>query len=203
MPDLHEELGRLADAVGEPVTFQTLQTARRRRDRRRRSSSIIVAFVVIAAVGAFFAATYRTEPVLPEAPPSSSPTASASVSKHGSPLQGVPPAGRPARLTAPRCLSGLRVIGNGYQLATCSYWPSGTPLTVSFAIVGSARMKLALYPARGCTEQGCDQAAVWRGQLFSGPGVTTLHIHGLRWGRRYLLIDRLHPATARALIIPG
>lgn len=200
MSDLREELGRLADEVGEPVTFHTLQLASGRRERRRRSSAIIVALTVAVAAGAFFAATYsvyRTAPVVPEGSPVSTPL------RHASPLQHEPPKGATKPLVAPRCLSGVRVVGNGSQLATCSYWPSGAPLTVSFTIEGSATMKLALYPARGCDERGCDQAPVWRGKPFSGPGETTLHVRALRWGRRYLLLDRLHPAAARVLIIPG
>jgi len=202
MSDLREELGSLADEVGEPVSFRQLEAARRRHEHSRRSSSIVVALAVVLGVVVFFGATYvsyKVAPVVPVAPSASSPP-----SGHSSrPQPGGSKDGSQTPIGTPRCSSGLVVIGNGSQLVTCSYWPSGTKLTVTFRIVGSARMKLALYPARGCTEQGCDQAPVWRGRPFSGPGETTLHIRGLRWGGRYLLLDRLHPRTARALIIPG
>ena len=203
MPDLREELGRLADAVGEPVSFRDLHVTRRRRERRRRSASGIVALVVVVSVGAFFAATYRTKPVLPEAPPTGQPSPHATApSGHSSPLQHDGPRDPRPPIVPPRCLSGLQIVGNGSQLATCGYLPAGTPLTVTFTIVGSATMKLALYPRLGCSEYGCDRTPLWRGKAFSGPGQTTLRIPGLRFGR-YVLLDRLHPATARTVLIVG
>jgi hypothetical protein len=196
MPDLHEELGRLADAVGEPVTFGELEVSRHRRERRRRSSSITVALVVVLAVGVFFGATYATLTTSPAV--SDGPAASTQPSKHGPPPQG----GAQRTIDQPRCLDGMRIIGNGSQLVTCAVWPSGTPVTVQFTIEGPARMKLALYPRLGCSGYGCDRAPLWRAKSFSGPGATTFRIPGLKFGR-YVLIDRLHPATARTVILVG
>ena len=41
MPDLRDDLGRLADFVGEPRALDDLAAARRRRERRRRAEGLI------------------------------------------------------------------------------------------------------------------------------------------------------------------
>ncbi len=41
MPDLRDDLGRLADFVGEPRGLDDLAAARRRRERRRRAEGLI------------------------------------------------------------------------------------------------------------------------------------------------------------------
>src|SRR5262245_26946039 len=150
MPDLREELGRLADEVGEPVSFGDLEDARRRRERRRRVSSVVVALVVIAAVGAFFAATYRGAPIEPAGVSIStrpSPSAQPSSSPHGSLAASQQPS-----LVAPRCsFFHPQIVGDGHQLVGCEEWAAGNPLELTFKIeTPGTVMALALYPARNC-----------------------------------------------------
>src|SRR2546426_681434 len=59
MPDLSEDLRRLAEHVGEPSSFHDLASARRRRERRRRAGGLLVGVAVIAAAGVFLVATFR------------------------------------------------------------------------------------------------------------------------------------------------
>ena len=54
MPDLRDELGRLADFVGEPVELDDLAAARRRRERRRRSAGLVGGLAVLL-IGALIA----------------------------------------------------------------------------------------------------------------------------------------------------
>jgi len=72
MPDLREDLGRLADFVGEPATLRDLETARRRRERRRRASALVVSLsvLVVLAVVAAAALRPRSEGQLPVTSPS-------------------------------------------------------------------------------------------------------------------------------------
>jgi hypothetical protein len=65
MPDLRDELGRLADFVGEPVGLDDLATVRRRRERRRRTAGLVAGLAVIAAATVFLATTFRSSQVAP------------------------------------------------------------------------------------------------------------------------------------------
>ena len=49
MPDLRDDLGRLADFVGEPRGLDDLAAARRRRERRRRAEGLIGGIAVVLA----------------------------------------------------------------------------------------------------------------------------------------------------------
>ena len=53
MPELHEELLRLSERVGEPTSFPELALARQRRTRRRRIGGLVVGLLVFVAAGAF------------------------------------------------------------------------------------------------------------------------------------------------------
>jgi hypothetical protein len=308
MPDLREELGRLADFVGEPVSIGELEVARRRRERRRRTEALTMSLVVLAAAALFLATTFRDRPettpglhTAPSPPPSgatvpsgvpgtASSIAAACDSRLGQPLTVVEQPGEPWGLrlkgcpfwpdgrsftlsfeTVPPHAAGLalyprsactpgpctgdavwtgpvgpvrtyrsyrvppldpgryvlldpvhhtrmaivvgnwalpptcnpyhpQVIGTASQLVGCTGWASGYQVTLSFQIDAPGTvMGLALYPARGCDDQGCDRAPIWRAKPFSGPGTRTYRLPKLRFGR-YVLLDPLHPASARLLI---
>jgi hypothetical protein len=77
MPDLREDLGRLADFVGEPATLHDLETARRRRERRRRTSGLVAGLAVMVAAGVFLATTLRDRPVPTPGDPGPATTGSA------------------------------------------------------------------------------------------------------------------------------
>jgi hypothetical protein len=59
MPDLRDELGRLADFVGEPVGLDDLAAARRRRGRRRRAGGLVGGLAVLL-IGALIAVRLST-----------------------------------------------------------------------------------------------------------------------------------------------
>ena len=63
MPDLHEDLERLADFVGEPRTFVDLERSRRRRERRRRTEGLVAGLAVIALAALFLVTTFDGRPV--------------------------------------------------------------------------------------------------------------------------------------------
>src|SRR5262245_55197129 len=63
MPDLRDELGRLADFVGEPGAFDDLERSRQRRERRRRAGGLAAGLAVIAVAALFLATTFDGRPV--------------------------------------------------------------------------------------------------------------------------------------------
>jgi hypothetical protein len=62
MPDLREELGRLADFVGARGSFRDLVRARRRRARRRRTSGLVAGVAVFIGAAVFLATTLQHRP---------------------------------------------------------------------------------------------------------------------------------------------
>jgi len=62
MPDLRDDLDRLAGHAGEPVSFEDLSSARRRRERRRRAEGLVVGLAVVVAAAVFLATTFRSSP---------------------------------------------------------------------------------------------------------------------------------------------
>jgi hypothetical protein len=62
MPDLRDDLGRLADFVGEPGTFRDLEEARRRRERRRRTSGLVAGVATMAVVVVVASTVLRAGP---------------------------------------------------------------------------------------------------------------------------------------------
>jgi hypothetical protein len=63
MPDLREDLERLADFVGEPRAFLDLERSRRRRERRRRAEGLVAGLAVIVVAALFVATTFDGQPV--------------------------------------------------------------------------------------------------------------------------------------------
>ena len=61
MPDLRDDLGRLADFVGEPRGLDDLAAARRRRERRRRAEGLVAGIAVVLATALFLVSTFRAE----------------------------------------------------------------------------------------------------------------------------------------------
>jgi hypothetical protein len=61
MGDLREDLLRLSRSAGEPVSFQSLATARRRRSRHRRVGGIVVGLFVFTAAGALLVTAFRDQ----------------------------------------------------------------------------------------------------------------------------------------------
>jgi hypothetical protein len=79
MPDLREDLERLADFVGEPRTFVDLERSRRRRERRRRTEGLVVGLAVSVVAALFLVSTFDGQPVVTpqgtaDALPTSTPT---------------------------------------------------------------------------------------------------------------------------------
>ena len=64
MPDLRDDLGRLADFVGEPRGLDELAAARRRRERRRRAEGLVAGIAVVLATALFLVSTFRSDPTL-------------------------------------------------------------------------------------------------------------------------------------------
>jgi hypothetical protein len=62
MPDLREDLERLADFVGEPRTFVDLERSRRRRERRRRTEGLVAGLAVSAVAALFLISTFDGRP---------------------------------------------------------------------------------------------------------------------------------------------
>ena len=62
MPDLRDDLGRLADFVGEPQGLDDLAAARRRRERRRRAEGLVAGIAVVLAVAVFLVSSFRSDP---------------------------------------------------------------------------------------------------------------------------------------------
>ena len=61
MPDLRDDLGRLADFVGEPRGLDDLAAARRRRERRRRAEGLVAGIAVVLATALFLVSTFRSD----------------------------------------------------------------------------------------------------------------------------------------------
>ena len=74
MPDLRDDLGRLADFVGEPRGLDDLAAVRRRREGRRRAEGLVAGLAVAIAVALFAVTTLRSDPspVVPVGTPSTS-----------------------------------------------------------------------------------------------------------------------------------
>ena len=72
MTNLRDDLGRLADFVGEPRGLDDLAAARRRRERRRRAEGLVAGLAVALAVALFAATTLRSDlsTVIPVGTPS-------------------------------------------------------------------------------------------------------------------------------------
>jgi len=80
MPDLREDLERLADFVGEPRTFVDLERSRRRRERRRRTEGLVAGLAVSVVAALFLISTFDGRPVAtPQGTADALPTATPTV----------------------------------------------------------------------------------------------------------------------------
>ena len=80
MPDLREDLERLADFVGEPRTFVDLERSRRRRERRRRTEGLVAGLAVSVVAALFLISTFDGQPVAtPQGTADALPTATPTV----------------------------------------------------------------------------------------------------------------------------
>ena len=191
MPDLHEELGRLADAVGEPVTFGELDVTRRRGERRRRIEALAVGIAVIALVAVFLATAFRAEPST--APGGdTAPTAPPSVAA---------PSGAGPSTIAGLCNSRLgwalvveedAPAPGGHFLTGCLFWPAGKAFTITFES-SAPGSRLQLFSARQCASGPCVGDPVWSAPTAARRMSQTYRMPALHPGQ-YMLIDRVNLA---------
>jgi hypothetical protein len=172
MPDLREELGRLADGVGEPVGLHDLSSARRRRERRRRAAGLVGGLVVVALVGAFAART------LSDAAPSAVPGDDAS-----------------PNVSVESCVpkTGLTITGKDLTLNGCTVWPADTPIDVTLVIEDrDIAMGLSVFDAANCRIDACNGQPLWMMDPIVGKASGSGTIPALVTGH-YVLVDPVHP----------
>jgi len=197
MSDLREELGRLADEVGEPVTFRELEATRRRRDRHRRTEALIVGIAVIVLATLFLAAALREPP--PTAPgghtvPSSPPSAAGASSGAALPtISGL----CDQRMGPPLIVMERKSDGPiRYYLSGCPIWPAGKAFSITFETSPGHAASLQLFKASDCALGRCLGDPVWSG-VVSDQAAWTYRLPALDPGQ-YALVD---PHRARMPIV--
>ena len=169
MSDLREELGRLADEVGEPVTFRELEVTRRRRERRRRVEGLLVG-LAIAAAAAIFLSTTLTDRT--DVGPSPGHSVTSSTRSRAPDSCGSGP--------GPVRVAEVATGGKGVDLIGCSIWPADKAFRMRFESTPSRSVRLRLVPWGTCAEGSWCANAVW----------TTPYEHS---GRQIYVVPPLHP----------
>lgn len=196
MPDVQELFRMTTQKVDpEPGFADRQQDHQRRRRRNRKVGAYAVTAAMLAVIVAVFLTSYGDAPTTPAGQPTESLSTSTSPSGVSQPA-----------LLAPRCsYYHPQVVANGSQLVSCPdwQWPNFLPLTLTFTNKTSGVvMGLALYPQQACDAQSCSGAPVWQAEAFAGPATRTYQLPMLHAGR-YVLLDPMHPASARVVIEAG
>ncbi len=192
MPDLRDELGRLADFVGEPVGLDELAMARRRRERRRRTAGLVGGLAVVALIAAIALSSLGDggDSAVPVTTGSPEPAADC--------------------LTGSSLLIGTSVRYQGvgatnpeYRLSACTEWPAGLAIAVTLNNqVRNIPLGLAVYDAANCNSNGCDGDPIWMMDPIVGPGKGFGTIPALLAGH-YVLLDPVHPPTTLLPVTVG
>lgn len=95
------------------------------------------------------------------------------------------------------------IVGKDIALTGCTYWRAGDPIDIRFEVRDAGiPMGLELFSPSSCDQNGCAGKALWAGDLIVGRDTTTYHLDPLDAGS-YVLVDAVHPVSARLIVIVG
>jgi len=95
------------------------------------------------------------------------------------------------------------IVGKDIALTGCTAWTAGEPIDITFDVRDAGiPMGLELFSPSACDQNGCSGKALWSGDIIVGPDTTTYHLGPLDAGS-YVLLDPVHPVTARLEITVG
>jgi hypothetical protein len=96
----------------------------------------------------------------------------------------------------------VSIVAQGLALRGCQEWPANEQIGISFEIRDDGiPMGLELYAAASCDQSGCAGQPLWTGDVVTAPD-KAYHLPPLDAGS-YVLLDPVHPATARLDITVG